>query len=200
MADSAMADGAEASHDISHHRSSVAILPFPARGGDAPGQLELTNPLLGQSKATDVTERFALKGVLGRGAFATTRLCVDKGSGKEFACKSIHKKRLEGLTKDWTDVRREMQVMYHLAGHPSMPQIQYACEDQNYVHIVSHVSHWPLYGDTETVMELCSGGELVDRIIDKGKYTERDAAAIMRTVLDLVAYAHELGCVHRDIK
>jgi hypothetical protein len=37
-----------------------------------------------------------------------------------------------------------------------MPQIQYACEDQNYVHIVSHVSHWPLYGDTETV--ICHGG------------------------------------------
>lgn len=34
----------------------------------------------------------------------------------------------------------------------------------------------------------------------QGSYTERDAAAIIRTVLKVVAYAHELGCMHRDIK
>lgn len=73
-------------------------------------QLQLRESLLGSSSASDVTEKYELGTVLGRGAFATTRLCVEKGSGRQLACKSIHKKRLEGLAKDWTDVRREMQV------------------------------------------------------------------------------------------
>lgn len=34
----------------------------------------------------------------------------------------------------------------------------------------------------------------------QGSYTERDAATIIRTVLEIVAYAHDMGCVHRDIK
>jgi hypothetical protein len=56
-----------------------------------------------------------VKDVLGRGAFATTRLCVDRSSGRRLACKSVHKKRLEGLSPEWADVRREMQVGW-LAG------------------------------------------------------------------------------------
>lgn len=34
----------------------------------------------------------------------------------------------------------------------------------------------------------------------QGKYTEKDAAAIMRSILEAVAYAHDMGCMHRDIK
>lgn len=44
------------------------------------------------------------------------------------------------------------------------------------------------------------GGELFDRICAKGSYYERDAAAIIRTVLDAVAYLHAVGIVHRDLK
>lgn len=48
--------------------------------------------------------------------------------------------------------------------------------------------------------ELCSGGELFDSIVDRGHYCERDAAAMTRTIVRVVAHCHSLGVVHRDLK
>lgn len=45
-----------------------------------------------------------------------------------------------------------------------------------------------------------SGGELFDRIVEKGFYTEKDASALIKQVLDAVNYLHTLGIVHRDLK
>ena len=45
-----------------------------------------------------------------------------------------------------------------------------------------------------------TGGELFDRIVEKGSYTEKDAADLIRQVLSAVAYMHSMGVVHRDLK
>lgn len=45
-----------------------------------------------------------------------------------------------------------------------------------------------------------TGGELFDRIVQKGSYTEKDAAHLIRQVLGAVDYMHEQGVVHRDLK
>ena len=49
-------------------------------------------------------------------------------------------------------------------------------------------------------MDLCTGGELFDHIVQRGYYYEQDAALITKTVLDAVMYLHSHGIVHRDIK
>ncbi|KAE8671871.1 putative FBD-associated F-box protein [Hibiscus syriacus] len=97
-------------------------------------------------------------------------------TGKEYACKSIEKRKsCKSIAKrklltdeDVEDVRREIQIMHHLAGHPNVISIKGAYEDAVAVHVV---------------MELCAGGELYDRIIQRGHYTERKAAALMRTIV-----------------
>lgn len=45
-----------------------------------------------------------------------------------------------------------------------------------------------------------TGGELFDRIVEKGSYTERDASALIKQILMAVDYMHSQGVVHRDLK
>jgi calcium-dependent protein kinase len=121
---------------------------------------------------------------LGQGQFGTTYLCVEKATGKEFACKSIAKRKL--LTdEDVEDVRREIQIMHHLAGHQNVVSIVDAYEDAVAVQLV---------------MELCAGGELFDRIIQRGHYSEKAAAQLTRVIVGVVEACHSLGVMHRDLK
>lgn len=55
----------------------------------------------------------------------------------------------------------------------------------------------PLY---PVLFSRVSGGELFDRIVEKGFYTEKDASTLIRQVLDAVYYLHRMGIVHRDLK
>ncbi|EMS61622.1 Calcium-dependent protein kinase 1 [Triticum urartu] len=121
---------------------------------------------------------------LGQGQFGTTYLCTEISTGVDFACKSIAKRKL--LTpEDVEDVRREIQIMHHLAGHDSVVTIKGAYEDAQFVHIV---------------MELCEGGELFDRIVQRGYFSERRAAEIARVIVGVVEACHSLGVMHRDLK
>lgn len=137
-----------------------------------------------QRKTGNLKEFFSMGKKLGQGQFGTTFLCVEKASGIQFACKSIAKRKL--LTdEDVEDVRREIQIMHHLAGHPNVISIKGAYEDAVAVHVV---------------MELCAGGELFDRIIKRGHYTERKAAELTRTIVGVVEACHSLSVMHRDLK
>lgn len=49
-------------------------------------------------------------------------------------------------------------------------------------------------------MNRVTGGELFDRIVEKGSYTEKDASHLIRQILEAVDYMHEQGVVHRDLK
>ena len=45
--------------------------------------------------------------------------------------------------------------------------------------------------------QLATGGELFDRICEKGKFTEKDAAETIRQVMEAVNYLHQNNVVHR---
>ncbi|CAH9122042.1 unnamed protein product [Cuscuta epithymum] len=136
------------------------------------------------NKTGNLKEFFTIGRKLGQGQFGVTFLCVEKETGKQYACKSIAKRKL--LTDDDVeDVRREIQIMHHLAGHPNVISIKGAYEDAIAVHVV---------------MEYCAGGELFDRITQRGHYTERQAAELTRTIVGVVEACHSLGVMHRDLK
>ncbi|XP_014491304.1 CDPK-related kinase 1 isoform X2 [Vigna radiata var. radiata] len=84
------------------------------------------------------------------------------------------------------DVRREVKILRALTGHKNLVQFYDAYEDNDNVYIV---------------MELCKGGELLDKILSRGgKYSEEDARIVMIQILSVVAFCHLQGVVHRDLK
>lgn len=50
------------------------------------------------------------------------------------------------------------------------------------------------------ITELCEGGELFDKIVEKGSFTKNEAAWIMKQLLSAVNYIHSNNIVHRDLK
>ncbi|ONK55374.1 uncharacterized protein A4U43_UnF4100 [Asparagus officinalis] len=132
----------------------------------------------------DVKSTYTMGKELGRGQFGVTHLCTLKSTGQQFACKTLSKRKLHNK-EDIEDVRREVQIMYHLAGQPNIVELKEVFEDKHSVHLV---------------MELCAGGELFDRIISKGQYTERAAASLLRTIVQIVHTCHSMGVIHRDLK
>ena len=62
---------------------------------------------------------------------------------------------------------------------------------------MGNANYLKCYISVYLVTELAMGGELFDRIWQKGSYFERDAAHIVRTVCDAVTYLHDNGIVHR---
>ncbi|CAK7351201.1 unnamed protein product [Dovyalis caffra] len=132
----------------------------------------------------DIKQHYALSKELGRGQFGITYLCTENSTGHSYACKSILKRKLVNKN-DREDMKREIQIMQHLSGQPNIVEFRGAYEDRQSVHLV---------------MELCAGGELFDRIIAKGHYSERDAAKICREIVNVVHACHFMGVMHRDLK
>ncbi|KAJ4902034.1 Calcium-dependent protein kinase 19 [Raphanus sativus] len=159
-------------------------LPLPIPQPQEQQKLMLQpEPILGKP-FEDVKEMYSLGGELGRGHFGITYLCTEISSGKNFACKSILKRKLI-RTQDREDVRREIQIMQYLSGQPNIVEIKGAYEDRQSVHLV---------------MELCEGGELFDKISKRGHYSEKAAAEIIRCVVKAVEICHFMGVIHRDLK
>ncbi|KAK8702389.1 hypothetical protein V6N13_020745 [Hibiscus sabdariffa] len=132
--------------------------------------------------------KYELGKEIGRGHFGHT--CSARGKKGELkdhplAVKIISKAKMTTAISI-EDVRREVKILKALSGHKHLVQFYDACEDANNVYIV---------------MELCEGGELLDRILARGgRYTEEDAKAIVVQILSVVSFCHLQGVVHRDLK
>lgn len=132
--------------------------------------------------------KYELGKEVGRGHFGHT--CLAKGKkgelkGQSVAVKIISKAKMTSAIAI-EDVRREVKILKALSGHKHMLKFYDAFEDANNVYLV---------------MELCEGGELLDRILQRGgRYTEEDAKGIVVQILSAVAFCHLQGVVHRDLK
>ncbi|XP_016390953.1 calcium/calmodulin-dependent protein kinase type 1D-like isoform X3 [Sinocyclocheilus rhinocerous] len=98
-----------------------------------------------------------------------------------FAVKCIPKKALKGKE---SSIENEIAVLRKIK-HENIVALEDIYESSNHLYLI---------------MQLVSGGELFDRIVEKGFYTEKDASTLIRQVLDAVNYLHNMGIVHRDLK
>lgn len=118
----------------------------------------------------DILQKYRFGKELGRGEFGVTYQCFDKTTGESFACKKIPKVKLKSAI-DMEDVKREVEIMRHLPHHPNIVRYKEVYEDKEAIYLV---------------MELCEGGELFDRIVARGHYTERAAALVTKTIIEVV--------------
>ena len=125
--------------------------------------------------------RFELKSELGRGAQATVWLGYDPRLQREVAVKVINPDADAASVAQWLD---EARAVSRLA-HPNIVPVFEADQDGS----VSFM-----------VFEYVTGPTLADLLKKRGKLPEREAAALMRDVLDAIATAHAQGIVHRDLK
>ncbi|CAI0461680.1 unnamed protein product [Linum tenue] len=134
----------------------------------------------------EFNKRYTIGKLLGHGQFGYTYVATDKENGDRVAVKRIDKGKML-LPVAVEDVKREVKILRQLAGHENVVHFINAFEDDSYVYIV---------------MELCEGGELLDRILAKkdSRYSEKDAAVIVRQMLKVAAECHLHGLVHRDMK
>lgn len=144
---------------------------------------------------SDLAALYELGPELGRGQFGIIRKCTNRTSGISFACKSISKLRLRTI-HDIKDVVREINIMKCLSSHmplnggtPTTGRnivcLHEVIEDSAYVHLI---------------IELCSGGELFDRIVKMKRYSEAQAARVMKSLLETLQFCHSMGIMHRDLK
>ncbi|KAE8635639.1 hypothetical protein XENTR_v10002692 [Xenopus tropicalis] len=131
----------------------------------------------GSNKDT-LAHYYELESELGRGATSVVYRCRQKGTQRPYAVKMLKK------TVDKKIVRTEIGVLLRLS-HPNIIKLKEIFETPTEISLV---------------LELVTGGELFDRIVEKGYYSERDAADAVKQILEAVAYLHENGIVHRDLK
>jgi len=129
----------------------------------------------------NVDKYYDLKKEIGSGNFSIVKLGVNRKTGEEVAVKIIEKKRV-GTKKDMLQTEIDILQKVH---HPNVVQLKELFETSTHIYLV---------------MELVTGGELFDRIVERGSFSEKDAQKVMKQVFEGIDYLHSLGVAHRDLK
>ncbi|KAK9954603.1 hypothetical protein ABG768_016655 [Culter alburnus] len=131
-------------------------------------------------KSTDnIQDVFEFMDVLGTGAFSEVFMVKERKTGKLFAMKCVKKKNKRDI-----NLENEIAVLRKIK-HDNVVCLEDFYESRTHYYLV---------------MQLVSGGELFDRILDRGMFSELDASQVIKQVLEAVGYLHKNGIVHRDLK
>lgn len=146
-----------------------------------------SSPVMITDALSDVRVKYHIEPKeLGHGHYGVVRKCMDRDTNAWYAIKSIRKAKVSKIEV----LKREIEILKEVK-HPNIIELIDVFEDERYLHLIT---------------ELCTGGELFDRIIAKtqsseGHFSEHDAAVLVRDILDAIRYCHdEKGIVHRDLK
>lgn len=119
---------------------------------------------------------------IGIGAFSTVYQCTKKKTNQLFALKMINKKFMK--KEELVLIYREITIL----------------RDIKHDNIVCLHDIFENNMKTYLILDLLLGGELFDRIIEKGYFCEKIASQILMQILLPLNYLHERNIIHRDIK
>jgi len=126
-----------------------------------------------------VHDDYDVKELIGSGNFSKVYLGVEKKTSEKFAIKMIDKKLVEN-----TRLENEIQILKKV-NHKNIISLKDIYETQSKLYLV---------------MELVTGGELFNKIVEIGAYSESIAKDLVRQILHGVKYLHSLNIAHRDLK
>ncbi|XP_047338405.1 calcium and calcium/calmodulin-dependent serine/threonine-protein kinase-like [Impatiens glandulifera] len=152
---------------------------------------------MGQDSIRRLFDEYEVLSELGRGGFSIVRRGKRKsGNGEDVAIKTLRRSSplptaarrrvtvADALLTNEILVMRK--IVEDVCPHDNVIQLYDVCEDVGGVHLI---------------LELCSGGELFDRIVKaQSTYSEVGAAAVVRQIASGLYALHRAGIVHRDLK
>ncbi|XP_025894192.1 hormonally up-regulated neu tumor-associated kinase-like [Nothoprocta perdicaria] len=122
--------------------------------------------------------------MINKGSFAKVMEGLHVPTGEKVAIKVIDKKKAKQDSYILKNMKREPRI-HQMIKHPNVVQLYETLETDNSYYMV---------------MELCLGGDLMDRICDRNRLAEREVRRYTRQILSAVEYLHCHGIVHRDLK
>ena len=121
--------------------------------------------------------------VLGEGAYGSVHMATVIGSQEKVALKKIAKK----YTDD-NSFQRETEALLRIheeGGHPNVCGLRDMYEDDRFFYLI---------------IDLISGGEMFEHLIEQGAYSEQTSAYLIRDVASALSFLHGVGIVHADLK
>ena len=146
--------------------------------------LKITEGLLIQESKADPHSLYEEVSLLGEGAFGKVFKVRHKISKVTRAMKLIIKDKVEMHKEDEKALINEINVLKSL-DHPNIMKVYEYFNTPKCLYIVS---------------ELCTGGELYDKITSNKCFNEELSAYVMKQLLSAVDFCHQNGIIHRDLK
>lgn len=160
---------------LSHSLSPLDSIPVGARADMGRQEADY----VWKKTTENIQDVFEFVEELGSGAFSEVYMVKEKKTGKMFAMKCVKKKQKIDL-----NLENEINVLRKIK-HDNVVGMEDLYESRTHYYLL---------------MQLVSGGELFDRILDRGVYSEKDASCVIQQVLEAVLYLHQNSIVHRDLK
>ena len=124
--------------------------------------------------------RYEVQSLLGSGTFAVVAEAVDLQTGDSVAIKAVSKESSVSKQLD-----REVEALRLASDHPHVTRLLDVAEDDDCLYLVQ---------------ECANGGELFDRLMDRGTYSEKAASGAFTNLLGALQHLHSRGVIHRDLK
>jgi 5'-AMP-activated protein kinase catalytic alpha subunit len=134
-------------------------------------------------KPNILMERYELGRLLGQGTFAKVYHARNFKTGESVAIKAMDKEKICKVEM-MEQIKREIWVM-RLVRHPNIVGLYEVMATKSKIYIV---------------MEYVKGGELFDRVVDKGRLKEEEARKYFQQLIGAVDFCHSRGVYHRDLK
>ncbi|XP_029903752.1 hormonally up-regulated neu tumor-associated kinase [Myripristis murdjan] len=122
--------------------------------------------------------------MINKGSFAKVMEGLHIGTGEKVAIKVIDKKKARQDSYVLKNMKREPRI-HQMVRHPHIVVLLETLETENSYYMA---------------MELCAGGDLMDRICERKRLEEREVRRYIRQILSAVEHLHKHGIVHRDLK